>query len=66
MTEKQKLIYDLSMQCALYRVYETGAHDKSLAAAMLNAFTESIRAYSCMAPNALDKALEAIDDLKKV
>ena len=65
MTEKQKLIYDLSMQCALYQVYETGAHDKPLVSTMLNAFTESVRAYSCMAPNALDEALEALDDLKK-
>ena len=62
MTDRQKLIYDLSLQCAVSQV-SPDAKNVYLAKAVLDAFTANVHAYQGMAPDALDAAL---DELKKV
>ena len=63
MTDKQRLIYDLSLQCAAAQYTQYTKDGKTTQAAMLAAFTGSVLSYNAMAPAALDAALA---ELKKV
>lgn len=62
MTDKQRLIYDLSLQCAALNVQRSHSAEKTLQAEMLDAFISYVCAYSCMDSSRLDTALE---ELKK-
>ena len=63
MTDRQKLIYDLALQCAAVQVSKEGYRNTSLASAMLQAFEENVTLYASMIPDKLDAAL---DKIKKV
>ena len=63
MTDKEQLIYDLSMQCARFQVEHESKNIEYLPAAMLKAFTSAVNAYNCMSVDSISAALE---ELKKV
>lgn len=63
MTDKQQLIYDLSMQCARFQVEHDFHRDQTIQSQMLKAFTSAVTAYRCMSDAAISAALE---ELKKV
>lgn len=63
MTDKQQLIYDLSMQCARFQVDHDFQRDQTLQSQMLKAFTSSVEMYNAMSDAAIFAALE---ELKKV
>ena len=63
MTERQRLIYDLSMQCARLEVERDHKNSDYLPAEMLKAFTSAVAAYRCMSGDAISAALE---ELKKL
>lgn len=60
MTDKQRLIYDLSMQCAVLQVQRDNRHDTTLQAQMLEAFTSSVTAYRLMSDATISAALEEL------
>lgn len=60
MTDKQRLIYDLSLQCATLQVQREKRHDVTLQAQMLEAFTSSVRMYSAMCDATISSALEEL------
>lgn len=63
MTDKQRLVYDLSMQCALFDLQRTHGGKINLAGELLDAFTSYVLFYSCMDSSRLQ---EALDTLKKI
>lgn len=64
MTDKQRLVYDLSMQCAAIEVRDFSTADIiSLQSAMLDAFVRSVCAYSAMDNEALSAALEKLKNV---
>lgn len=64
MTDRQKLIYDLSLQCAAAQYMQYTKEGKTTQAAMLDAFTGSVLAYNSMDPNALDAALNELKNVQ--
>lgn len=60
LTDKQKLIYDLSLQCAALHVQRGDCTGHYLEADMLDCFTSSLQAYSVMDSTAFEEALETI------
>ena len=61
MTDEQRLVYDLSMQCAAIQVRDFSATDiVSLQSAMLDAFVRSVCVYSAMGKESLSAALEKL------
>ena len=63
MTDRQRLIYDLSLHCATLQVQRDCQNSDYLPGVLLDAFNSAILAYSAMSDNAIDAALE---ELKKV
>lgn len=61
MIDKQRLIYDLALQCAAIHV-QREPQNRYLEAEMLEAFAGSIAAFNCMDKSAFTAALE---ELKK-
>ena len=60
MTDRQRLVYDLSLQCALYNLLKrekTIADDIALRNEMLKQFSGFVNSYSAMLPDSLDAAL---------
>lgn len=63
-TDKQRLIYDLSMQCAAIEVRDFSKTDIiSLQSAMLDAFVRSVCMYSAMDSETLSGALERLKNV---
>lgn len=62
MTDKQRLVYDLSLQCAALQVLNEKRRDATLQAQMLEAFTSSVKMYRAMSEATISAALE---ELKK-
>lgn len=61
MTDEQRLVYDLSIQCAAICVRDFPKTDSlSLQSAMLDAFTRSVCIYSAMDKESLSFALEKL------
>lgn len=60
MSDRQKLVYDLAMQAAALEVQSNPSADKSVSAALLDAFSASIDAYSAMVPDKLDAVLNQL------
>lgn len=60
MTDKQKLIYDLSLQCAALHVQRGECAGHYLEKDMLDCFTSSLQAYSAMNSNAFEDALKTL------
>lgn len=60
MTDKQRLVYDLSMQCALFDLQREHGGNMDLAGELLDTFTAYILRYSRMDSAALQNALDAI------
>ena len=60
MTDKQQLIYDLSMQCARFQVEHDHKNSDYLPAEMLKAFTSAVTAYRGMSDAAISAALEVL------
>lgn len=60
MTDKQKLIYDLSLQCAALHVQRGECKGHYLEADMLDCFTSSLQAYSIMDNSAFEEALKTL------
>lgn len=63
MTDRQKLIYDLSMHCALVDFKSGFSSAGNPAASFLDSFVGYVNLYRSMDPSKLDAALDA---LKKV
>ena len=61
MTDKQKLVYDLSMQCALWDMLKRKEPVMSVPGDMLKAFTDAVRGYCCMDPNTLESVLSQLE-----
>lgn len=61
MTDRQKIVYDLSLRAAMIHIQQDGIHS-SVEGDLLDALSESLSTYSCMTPAALD---EIVDALKK-
>lgn len=62
LTDKQRLIYDLSLQCAALSVQRSHNSSQTLQAEMLESFIASVQMYRCMDDSALEAVLE---ELKK-
>ena len=60
MTDKQKLIYDLSLQAAALHVQRGECSGHYLEADLLDCFTSSLQAYSVMDSSAFEEALETL------
>lgn len=60
MTDKQQLIYDLSMQCARIQVEHDTQRDRTLQAQMLDAFTSSVDMYRAMSDATISDTLEKL------
>lgn len=64
MTDRQRLVYDLSMQCAAIQVRDFSETDiTSLQSAMLEAFVKSVCVYSAMDDETLSSALEKLKNI---
>ena len=60
MTDRQKLIYDLSLQCAALHVQRGECAGHYLEGDMLECFTSSLVAYSTMSEKAFEEALKTL------
>lgn len=60
MIDKQRLIYDLSLQCAVLEVQRDRKNSDYLPSMLLNAFTSAVLAYRSMSDDAIDAALEEL------
>lgn len=63
MTDRQKLVYDLSMHCALVDFRNGFPSTGNPAASFLDSFIGYVKLFNSMEPGKLDAALDA---LKKV
>lgn len=63
MTDTQKLVYDLSLQCAALDVQRNFRNETSLEVAMLHSFIASVQTYACMDSSTL---ANAVAELKKI
>lgn len=64
MTDNQRLVYDLSLQCAAIEVRDFSKTDiVSLQSAMLDAFVRSVCVYSAMDRESLSAALEKLKSI---
>ncbi|MGN1007866.1 MAG: hypothetical protein ACI4PV_02880, partial [Butyricicoccus sp.] len=63
MYDRKKIIYDLSMLCALESCPKVSADGTSYPAALLNEFTEYVQMFSVMHPSAFDEVLSLLKSL---
>ena len=59
LTDRQKLIYDLSMRAAMIHLQADGVHE-SVEGDLLDALSESISMYEHMAPGNIDEIMDAL------